>query len=558
MNVVDAVREGRDAFGRRAWAEAYEKLSAADAAAPLDLPDLERLATSALLTGRDETSDELWLRLHTESLRLHDAPRAARGAFWLIDDLLMRGHIARAGGWLARTQRLLDERGDDCAECGLLLVMAARMHAMRGDIRSAEAAALRAVAIGDRFDDPEVKAFGRLVLGQIRVGRGDTAAAAMLFDEVMVAATVDDVSPIAVCVVYCAVLDACHHIFDVERAREWTAAFSQWCSTQPDLVPFRGQCLVHRSEVMRLSGAWSQAAEEAERACDVLTRLRRGTMTVAPGDAPSVKYPAGAAYYELAELSRVRGDFAKAEAAYREASLSGRSPEPGLALLRLAQKRLPAAERAIRRLLGETQKRSRRATALAACVEIMIAAGDLPFARAAAEELSVLAADTGAPILRASSAHAMGSVLLAEGDAAGALAALRAAWAAWQEIEAPYEAARARVLMGLACRALGDDDAAELELDAARRVFQRLPAAPDLARVNELMRARTHGGARALTPRELQVIGLIASGRTNHAIAQALSISDRTVDRHVSNIFTKLALSSRSAATAYAYEHGLV
>ena len=188
----------------------------------------------------------------------------------------------------------------------------------------------------------------------------------------------------------------------------------------------------------------------------------------------------------------------------------------------------------------------------------MIAAGDLPFARAAAEELSVLAADTGAPILRASSAHAMGSVLLAEGDAAGALAALRAAWAAWQEIEAPYEAAQVRVLMALACRALGDDDAAELELDAAQRVFQRLPAAPDLARVNELMRARTHGGARALTPRELQVIGLIASGRTNHAIAQALSISDRTVDRHVSNIFTKLALSSRSAATAYAYEHGLV
>jgi DNA-binding CsgD family transcriptional regulator len=558
MTVAEAVREGRDAFGRRAWAAAYEKLSAADAVTPLDLPDLERLATAASLTARDERSDELWIRLHTESLRANDARRAVRCAFWLIDDLLTRGQVARAGGWLARAQRLVDEREDDCPECGLLLVMTARMNAMRGDARSAEAAALRAVEIGDRFGDAEVKTFGRLCLGQVRVGMGDSAAAATLFDEVMVSATVDDVSPIAVCVVYCAVIDACQHLFDVERAREWTAAFSQWCSTQPDLVPFRGQCLVHRAEIMRLSGAWSQAAEEAERACHLLSRLTDPTTAVAPGDTPSVKYPAGAAYYELAELARVRGDFAEAEAAYREASLYGQSPEPGLALLRLAQGRATAAARAIRRVLGQTLRRSRRARALAACVEIMIAVRDLAAARAAAEELSALAADTGAPILRASSAHAMGSVLLAEGDAAGALTALRAAWVAWQEIEAPYEAGRARVLMGLACRALGDDDTAELELDAARRVFQRLPATPDLARVNELLRAETHRGARVLTPRELQVIGLIASGRTNHAIAEALSISDRTVDRHVSNIFTKLALSSRSAATAYAYEHGLV
>jgi tetratricopeptide (TPR) repeat protein len=368
MTVADAVRAGRDAFGRRAWAEAFEKLSAADAAAPLDLSDLERLATSALLTGRDELSDELWVRLHTEALRASDAPRAARGAFWLINDLLTRGELARAGGWLARAQRLLDEPACDCPECGLLLVMSARLNAIRGDARSAEAAALRAVEIGDRFGDPEVKAFGRLCLGQIRVGMGDAAAAATLFDEVMVAATVDDVSPIAVCVVYCAVIDACQHIFDVERAREWTAAFSQWCSSQPDLVPFRGQCLVHRAEIMRLSGAWSQASVEAERACHLLSHLTRSTTPLAPGDTPSVKYPAGAAYYELAELARARGDFAQAETAYREASLNGQSPEPGLALLRLAQGRLTAAERAIRRVLGVAQRRARRARALAACV----------------------------------------------------------------------------------------------------------------------------------------------------------------------------------------------
>jgi ATP/maltotriose-dependent transcriptional regulator MalT len=558
MKGADALHEGRAAFGRRAWAEAYEKLSAADAVAPLSVSDLELLTTSAFLIGKDELSDDLWVRVHTESLRVHDAPRAARGAFWLINDLLTRGEIARAGGWLARAQRILEEAGHDCPECGLLLVMSARLHAIRGDARSAETDARRAVEIGDRFDDAQVKAFGRLALGQIQMVRGDTAAATVLFDEVMVAATVGDVSPIAVCVVYCAVIDACHHLFDIERAREWTAAFSQWCSTQPDLVPFRGQCLVHRAEIMRLSGAWSQATEEAERACHLLSRLADLRAAVAPGDASSGKYPAGAAFYELAEISRVRGDFARAEEAYRQASLYGQSPEPGLALLRLMQGRPDAAENAIRRVLDQPQNRLRRANALAASVEIMLAVRDLPAARAAAEELSALTVITGAPLLRASSARAMGSVLLAEGDARGALVALRAAWAEWQEIDAPYEAARVRVLMGVAYRTLGDDDAAELELDAARRVLERLGAAPELARVNDLVRATARPGARTLTPRELQVIGLIATGKTNHAIAQALSISDRTVDRHVSNILTKLDLSSRSAATAYAYEHGLV
>jgi DNA-binding NarL/FixJ family response regulator len=552
------VQQGRDAYASRAWADAYEKLAAADARAPLDVPDLELLAVAAYLVGHDELTDELWTRAHTAWLRAHDARRAARCAFWLINDLIVRGEIARAGGWLARAQRLLDDAGHECAECGLLLVMAARLDAIRGSVRTASVAASRALEIGDRFGDAEVQAFGRLCVAQVRVGMGEGASAVPLFDEVMVAATVGDVSPIGVCILYCAVLDSCRQLFDVERSREWTAAFSRWCGTQPDLVPFRGQCLVHRAEIMRLSGAWPQAAEEAERACDLLSRLAGAGATVAPGDVPQAKYPAGTAYYELAELARVRGDFARAEEAYRQASQFGQSPEPGLALLRLAQGRHSAAERSIRRVLGQPLPRWRRPDALAACVDIMLAARDTAAARTAAEELATLAEETRAPMLRASSAFATGSVLLAEGDAAAALTALRAAWAGWQELEAPYEAARARVLMGLACRALGDDDAAELELDAARRVLQRLGAAPELARLDDLEREAERTGARGLTPRELQVIGLIAAGRTNHAIAQTLSISDRTVDRHVSNIFTKLDLSSRSAATAYAYEHGLV
>ena len=553
------VQQGRDAYARRAWADAYDKLAAADVRAPLDAADLELLAVSAYLVGRDELTDELWTRAHTAWLRANDVRRAARCAFWLINDLIVRGEIARAGGWVARAQRLLDDGGQhECAECGLLLVMTARLDAIRGSVRSANAAACRALEIGDRFGDAEVQAFGRLCVAQVRVGMGKGTSAVPLFDEVMVAATVGDVSPIGVCVLYCAVLDACHQLFDVERSREWTAAFSRWCGAQPDLVPFRGQCLVHRAEIMRLSGAWPQAAEEAERACDLLSRLASAGATVAPGDVPQSKYPAGTAYYELAELARVRGDFAGAEEAYRQASLYGQSPEPGLARLRLVQRRHSTAERAIRRVLGQPLPRWRRADALAACVDIMLEVRATPAARAAANELAALAEETGAPMLRASSAFATGRVLLAEGDAAGALTALRSAWAGWQELEAPYEAARARVLMGVACRSLGDDDAAELELDAARRVLRRLGAAPELARADDLVRAAERTGARGLTRRELQVIGLIATGRTNHAIAETLSISDRTVDRHVSNILTKLDLSSRSAATAYAYEHGLV
>jgi DNA-binding CsgD family transcriptional regulator len=559
MNVVEAVQAGREAFGRRAWAEAYEQLSVADGAVPLGIADLELLAAAAYLIGKDEISNELWVRAHQECLQSNDVSRAVRSSFWLVLALSIRGELARAGGWLARSQRLLDDRGHDCPERGLLLVLTARFHLKRGDTPSAHEAARRALELADCFDDPELRVFARLIVGQLRATSGEAAEAAALFDEAMIAVTVGDVSPIAVGVVYCAVIEACQKVFDFQRAREWTAAFSRWCTSQPDLVPFRGQCLVHRIEIMRLSGAWSHALAEAEHACAWLTGVA-GRAEASPGEGavPSNMYPVGPAFYELGEAQRVRGDFERAADSYRQASRNGRSPEPGLALLRLAQGRPKVAEAAIRRVLEQPQSRHARANTLASCVEIMIAIRDLATARAAAEELAVMAAEAGAPFLRALSAQSMGGVLLAEGDARGSLAALRAAWMEWQEIEAPYHAARVRVLLGLACRELGDDDAAELELDAARRVFERLAAAPDVARVNSLQRTMARPGAPMLTPREREVIGLVATGKTNRAIARQLAISERTVDRHVSNILMKLELPSRSAATGYAYEHGLV
>jgi DNA-binding CsgD family transcriptional regulator len=308
---------------------------------------------------------------------------------------------------------------------------------------------------------------------------------------------------------------------------------------------------------MRLAGAWPKALAEAEYACNWMLQSAKTNTHLPDSPPPPIKYPIGAAFYELGEMHRVRGDFAKAEDAYRQASQYGQSPEPGLALLRLSQGKVKVAEGAIRTALAKPQNRLVQANVLAGYVEIMIAAGDLSAARTGAEELSKLSKDLGAPFLRALSAQSNGSIALAEGDAHIALSALREAWMLWQDLEAPYEAARVRVQLGLGCRALGDEDGAELELDAARSVFQRLDARPDLTRIDTLSVVEPQHTSK-LTAREREVIRLVATGKSNRAIAKQLSISERTVDRHVSNILLKLELPSRSAATAYAYEHGLV
>ena len=528
-----------------AWTEAYEQYMAADRVEPLSPVDLEMAAQAAELSGRDDDADALWQRAVHGYEDIGDPDRGARAAWRLGMSLMNREDIAQAGGWFARAARLVD--GLDSVVHGYLEIPSALGALFGGDAESARPKFESALEVGDRFGENDLRALGRLGLGRTSMVLGDEAAGLALLDEAMLMVTAGEASPICAGIVYCAVIEECQLIFDLRRAREWTAALSRWCDAQPDLVPFRGQCLIHRAEILTLNGAWADAVDEVMKACARLSE--RHNPAIADG------------LYQRAELCRLRGALAEAEALFLEASDRGREPHPGLARLRLAQGQPAPAAAALRRLLAEHHPPLERARLLAPYVEVMLAVDDLTEAGVASSELTAIAARSRAPFIEALAARASGAVALADGAAAQALNLLRAAWNTFCDIEVPYEAARARLLIGLACRELGDEESAEMDLRAARHVFVDLGAVPDVALVDALLRAPaddTASPASPLTGREAQVLQLVAAGKTNRQIAEALVISEKTVARHISNIFLKINVSSRSAATGYAYQHGLV
>jgi ATP/maltotriose-dependent transcriptional regulator MalT len=399
----------------------------------------------------------------------------------------------------------------------------------------------QAAELGVRAGDLDLIVLARLGSGQALIAQGDGRSGAVLLDEAMLAVTYDPVSPLAAGIVYCAVIIACRQIFDLRRAQEWTAALSQWCDDQQGLVPYRGQCLVHRSEILQIRGDWAAAWNEIEQACRHLADP--------PGDPVQ-----GMALYQRGELLRLRGDVTGAEEAYRAAARWGHPMQPGLALLRLAQGRVDDASAAMRRTTADQQRPAERVSCLAAYAEIELAAHHPEAARTAVAELQRLAEHFGSTYLYALAERAAGGLLLTEGDPEAGSVRLRAAILAWRQLIAPYEVARTSVLLGDACALLGDHDTARIHRQAARETFEQLGALPDLHRLDGRLRAQTG----ELTERECEVLRMVATGRTNREVAAELVISEHTVRRHLQNIFGKLGIGSRSAATAYAHRHHLV
>ena len=419
-----ALAAGRLAYERHAWGEAYESLSAADIAGDLEAEDLERLAISAYLTGRPEQSTAIGARAHLRAVQNGEVELAIRGAISLGMSLIQRNEVAQAGGWFARAARLIEETDYDGSERGRLLVMEALRSQMSGDPATAFAIYEEVAAIADRFGDRDLAALGRLGRGESLIAMDDVQRGVPLLDEAMTAVIAGEISPIVSGIIYCTVIQTCQQLYDLRRAQEWTSALTRWLESQPDLVPFRGNCLVYRAELMRLHGAWQDAGVEAERAREWLSR---------PPPEPEV----GQAIYQLAELDRLRGAFESAEIDYREAGTWGRLPEPGHALLRLAQGDVGAASTAIRRALAEAVDDLDRSRLLEPAAEIALAAGDVTTARESADRLAAMAARADAPLLRAMALRAEGAVLLAEGDVEAALNVLRRAWEAWARARCP-------------------------------------------------------------------------------------------------------------------------
>jgi DNA-binding CsgD family transcriptional regulator len=540
----EVLEEGREAFRKRAWGTAFARLTQADLETPLEAEDLLLLGQAAQLIGRETEAADLLARTHQAFLSRGETQFAARCAFWMGFQYLLAGEFAKSGGWLSRAARLLDGQ-PECVENGYLLLPAGYRSFHSGDAKTAHTAFLQATSIGERFADRDLVTLGLQGQGRALIRRGEIPRGVALLDEAMVAVVAGEVSPLSAGGVYCSVLDACGEIFDLRRAQEWTSALERWCESQPDLVPYRGHCLIRRAELLQLHGSWEDALDWAQRATEWLAL---------PTPRPAV----GSAYYQVGEIRRLRGMFAEAEEAYRLAGQWLRNPGPGMAQLQLAKGRIEAAHAAIRRMAEEVQETCPRCRVLDAYVEIALAAREIAEAGAAATELAEIAERHDVPFLRALSRRACGSVLLAEGNPRAALVELRQSYALWCDLEVPYEACRARLLIAAACRALGEQEDARLELTGLREGLERLGAQPDLARVDALLGTTGSSGECPLTEREVEVLRLVAAGLTNREIAGKLKISEKTVARHLSNIFTKLNLSTRTAAAAWAYDHGIV
>lgn len=541
MGVVEDLKRAREAFERREWVAAYEGLSDRDASA-LTAEDFTRLATSAYLLGRGNDAVQALQRAYQVSVDAGETLAAVRCGFWLAFVLLEGGEPAVGGGWVARCMRLLDDLGEDVVERGYLLIHVMMGHIFAREFERAEQLAIQIGDYGRRFADANLSAQSLNARGRMLLYQGRVPEGLALLDESMVGITTGELSPVVAGMIYCSLIEACQEVCDYGRAGQWTAALTAFVDAQPDLVAFTGQCAVHRGQIMRLRGAYADAVDEFERA------VRRYVAVKTP-------WAAGLAMAECGDVLRIRGDFAAADAAYRRAVEFGYEPQPGLALLWLARGQADAAVAAVRRLLTEPRDPVNRSRLLPAAVEVLLSAGAVEDAAALSEELSGLAAMFGIGAVRALAAFAQGSVLLARGDPSAAIAELRRSMHEWRELDAPYEVARCRFLIATAVLELDDAESAAAELASACRAFHDLGALPAEQAALALAAPSVPGG---LTPREIDVLRLVASGKSTPDIASTLVLSQKTVQRHLANIFAKLGVSSRTAAARFAFDHDLV
>ena len=542
MSVLDDLHQARETYERREWVAAYRALSDLDDA-HLQADDFAALAITAFLLGHRNDCIQALQRAYQAELEEDDTLGAVRAAYWLAITLWQGGEVAIGNGWLARGQRLLEHIEQDVVERGYLLERATFGHIAKGEFAEAAAAAPIVTEYGRRFGDPDLTAMGLHIEGRLTIFSGHVADGLRLLDEAMVWVLAGEVSPILSGVIYCSCVEACQQISDFGRMGEWTHALTIWCDSQPGLVAFTGQCAVHRGQLMRLHGAFHDAISELEHAA---------ARYAAAGGNPAV----GQAHYERGEALRITGENDAAEAAYTEAATYGHPAQPGRALLWLARGRSHAASAAIHRVVAEVQDPVHRSQLLPTAVDVLVTVGELEEAASLADQLGGFGSAFGCSALQAAAEYARASVALARADAEDALAAARGAADAWARLSAPYEVARCRVLIGRALRLIGDAESAVAELAEARRAFARLGAAPAEHEVAVLLGdARVPGG---LSPRELEVLRLVAAGKSNPEIAAALVLSGKTVSRHLSNIFAKLDVGSRTAAAAFAFEHHLV
>ena len=542
VGMVEDLMQARTEYETGDWSGALDVWSGVDPA-DMSTDDLHDAASAAYLLGRRDASVDYEGRAFAGRQQAGDPAGAVHSCFHLAMVFGTNGETALAQGWTARADRLLDELDDEAVERGYVSVLHMYRHLSADDLPAASAAAERATRVGREHRDQDLLALGLCAQGRLTMYSGRIADGLRLLDEAMVGVAAGELTPIVFGDVYCTAIEGCQEIGEFGRVGEWTSALHRWCLAHPGLVAFSGQCSVHRGQLMQVHGAWPEALEEFASAIE---RYRLADSVAA----------VGLAECERGDVLRQRGEFDAAESAYQRSSEHGYDPQPGLALLWLARGQIESAVAAVRRLVADVSDPVAQCRLLPAAVDVLVAAGALDEARDVAARLDLVAGYVGTETLHAFAAFAAGAVELAAGDAAGALPYLRKARQLWAHAQRPYEGARVRLLTARALTAVGDQESARRELEAACATFRELSATPAAETAERLLRPAGHPAG--LTDREVEVLRLVASGRSNMQIAGQLVLSEKTVARHLSNIFTKLDVGSRTAAAAYAYQHRLV